>query len=341
MTTILPEIGVVIIGVNVGEYIGDCIRSVRAADYPQELITITYVDGGSMDNSCREASAAGKIHLIELNDVHPTPGRGRNAGWKSMSTPLIQFLDADTILAPGWFKAGLAALDEKTAAVCGRRKERYPDKNIFHRLTEMEWRYELGVCRYFGGDVLIKRDILERTNGFDEALVAGEDPELSYRIRETGQRILRIDASMTTHDINMSSLRQYWKRALRSGYAYAEIGLRFMDKNEKMWLRELVRICVAALLPPGGLIMGIAAGYPKTACFFACLIFLKPFFKLGKISSAYGRSLSMSLLYASHAAVVVYPQFYGVMRYLIGRIFNRPLQNKGIVNSQGETVHAG
>jgi len=67
--------------------------------------------------------------------------------------------------------------------VTGRREERHPRKNIYHILTEMEWRYEIGPCRYFGGDVLIRREALERTGGFDELLIAGEDPELSYRVR--------------------------------------------------------------------------------------------------------------------------------------------------------------
>ena len=80
-----------------------------------------------------------------------------------------------------------------------------------------------------------------------EDLIAGEDPELSYRIRQSGWQILRIDAQMTTHDINMSTFRQYLKRAYRSGHAYAEIALRFLRNEEKLWLKELTRIVVKAV----------------------------------------------------------------------------------------------
>lgn len=338
--SMLPHIAVVIIGVNVRNYIGDCIRSVRAADYPQDLISIIYVDGGSRDGSPAAALEAGDIKLIELNDTHPTPGRGRNAGWKASSAPLVQFLDADTIVHPTWFKSAVIALDGHFAAVCGRRKERFPKKNIFHRLTDMEWRYEFGPCRYFGGDVLVMREALEKTNGFDESLVAGEDPDLSYRIRHKGYRILRLDAPMTSHDINMSSLKQYWKRAYRSGYAYAQIGMRYMRWLEKMWFRELIRIVGNVSLQLSILILGSAIGYFKPALAIAVLIFLRPFFRLAKIRAAFGESFLISLVYAMHSAVVIYPQFCGVMRYLLGRIVGRPLKNKGIVSPVKGTANA-
>lgn len=327
----LPRIAVVIIGVNVGRYIGDCIRSVKEADYPQELINLVYVDGGSTDNSVKEALATGDVKVVELNDAHPTPGRGRNMGWKSSKASLIQFLDADTIVHPSWFKSAVIAMDGDFAAVCGRRKERYPKKNIFHRLTDMEWRYEFGPCRYFGGDVLVKREALEKTYGFDESLVAGEDPDLSYRIRLKGYRILRLDAPMTTHDINMSSPRQYWKRAYRSGYAYAQIGMRYMRWVEKMWLRELIRIVGNVCLQFSILILGSSLGYFKPALAVTALIFLRPVFRLAKIRAAFGESFFISMLYAMHSAVVIYPQFCGVVRYLLGRITGRPLRNKGII----------
>jgi GT2 family glycosyltransferase len=46
-----------------------------------------------------------------------------------------------------------------------------------------------GPCDFFGGGVLIRREALEDANGYDEYLIAGEDPDLSYRIREKGWEI--------------------------------------------------------------------------------------------------------------------------------------------------------
>jgi glycosyltransferase involved in cell wall biosynthesis len=330
-----PKIGVVIIGINVRSYLGDCIRSVQSADYPQGLLEIVYVDGGSRDDSPQIAKSFGSVKAIELKDRHPTPGRGRNAGWRSLSAPLIHFLDADTILHPSWFNQALPRLDDKTAAVCGLRREKYPLKNVYHTLTDMEWHYETGPCRYFGGDVLIKREVLEKTGGFDEQLVAGEDPELSYRVRQQGLQILRFDIPMTVHDINMSTLGQYLKRAYRSGYAYAEIAFRFIKNREKLWLKELIRITYKALVPILLVLAGFTLGKVWLGILLGLLILGRPFFRLGRLKQNFRQPWKYILLYAGHTALVVYPQFGGILRYFWGRVFKRPLKNRGIIIKRG------
>jgi|WetSurMetagenome_2_1015567.scaffolds.fasta_scaffold163713_1 glycosyltransferase involved in cell wall biosynthesis len=330
MTETLPRIAVVIIGVNVSSYIQACIESVRAANYPQELLEVIYVDGGSRDDSAARARACSGVRIIELRDQHPTPGRGRNAGWLVSDAPLIQFLDADTLIDPQWFTTALRHLSGTVGAVCGRRRERFPDKNIFHKLTDAEWHYEYGACRYFGGDVLVLREALEKTGGFDKTLIAGEDPELSYRIRHAGWQIIRIDAPMTMHDINMSRLRQYWRRAYRSGYAYAEIGLRLIGHKEKLWLRELARICVRAALPPMLVAAGAFAGSWTAGTVLAALALFRPFSRVPVFKKSFSLTLPQAFAYAAHASFVIYPQFFGALRYIAGRIFHRPLQNKGI-----------
>lgn len=332
-----PKIGVVIIGINVEKYLADCIKSIQAANYPWELLEIVYADGGSMDNSPQIAKTFDGVNVLKLNDRYPTPGRGRNRGWKCLATPLIQFMDADTILDPLWLEKALPELKDNTAAVCGNRREKFPDKNPFHILTDMEWHYEVGPCRYFGGEVLIKREVLEKTGGFDENLVAGEDPELSYRIRQEGWQILRIDVRMATHDINMTRLRQYLKRAYRSGYAYAEIGLRFIKNAEKMWLRELIRIIARASLPVALILGGLVVGKVWIGILLGLLILCSPLFNLRRLKQNFGKSWKHTLFYAVHSALVVYPQFWGVLRYFWGRISGRPLRNKGVMKGSCHT----
>lgn len=328
MTEPLPRIGVVIIGINVSRYLKMCINSVQTCDYPKDLLDIVYVDGGSTDGSQEIAEEIEGVRLIRLDHPHPTPGRGRNAGWRLLSTPLIQFMDADTTLEPGWFKAALPHLADDTPCVCGFRREREPKRNRYHLLTEMEWRYEEGPCRYFGGEVLIYRYALEETEGFDAKLVAGEDPELSRRIRRKSWEILRIAVPMSTHDINMSTFRQYLKRAYRSGHAYAEIGLRFAASPDKLWLRELFRVTARGGLPPLLLTGGLLSGYPVTGLLLALIIAARPFYSMRPIVRTFACSRSQAFLYAAHSAFVVFPQFAGVLRYLAGRVSKRPLHNR-------------
>lgn len=331
MSQSFPKIGVVIIGINAARYIADCVKSVLSADYPEDQLEIVYVDGGSRDNSPQIAMSFDKVKVLELNDKHPTPGRGRNAGWEYLKHPLIQFLDADTKLDPLWFRNAIPGLTGNTVAVCAQRREIFPEKNLFHVLINMEWQYEIGLCRYFGGDVLIKREALEKTRGFDKDLVAGEDPELSYRIRQEGWQILRLDVPMTKHDINMITLRQYLRRAYRSGYAYAEIGLRFIKNREKLWFRELLRILTRVLLPISLILAGFMTGKVWLGILLGFIILFRPLISLGSLKRTFYQSWRYTFLYAIHTVVVVYPQFCGVIRYFWGKVVGNPLKNKGII----------
>lgn len=334
MTEPLPKIGVVIIGINVARYLEACIRSVHSCGYPPDHLEVVYVDGGSSDGSPELAERVGGVRVIRLDHPHPTPGRGRNAGWRELSTPIIQFMDADTTLEPGWFEAARPHLADDIPCVCGFRRERNPNRNRYHRLTEMEWRYEEEPCRYFGGEVLLYRYVLEETGGFDAELVAGEDPELSRRIRRMGWEILRIAIPMSTHDIDMTSFRQYLKRAYRNGHAYAEIGLRFATSPDPLWLKELLRVTVRGGLPLFLLSGGLMTGHMVTGLLMALLITAIPFYSLNRITRRFGCPREEALLYAAHSAFVVFPQFAGVLRYLVGRIGRRPLHNPSPLRSR-------
>jgi len=140
------------------------------------------------------------------------------------------------------------------AAVWGHRRELYPNANFFQRVLDLDWVYPAGESEFCGGDVLMRRSALEAVNGFDSSLIAGEEPELCSRLRAAGHRILHIDAPMTTHDLAITRLSQYWKRASRAGYAYSQMATRTRDAEVPLWVDEsaankkrAVALCAATL----------------------------------------------------------------------------------------------
>jgi hypothetical protein len=86
----------------------------------------------------------------------------------------------------------------------------------------MEWNTPIGEARSCGGDSLMRREALNAVGGFDGSLIAGEEPELCFRLRQNGWRIWRLDRNMTIHDAAMTRFGQWWRRMVRSGWAYAE-----------------------------------------------------------------------------------------------------------------------
>jgi len=260
------NVGAVVIGRNEGDRLKRCLTSLR------DTAAIIYVDSGSTDGSAAWARDNGVI-VIELDMSLPfTAARARNAGFRRLleaapQVDCVQFVDGDCELDSNWLTAAKSFLDSHPAvgAVCGRRRERFPERSIYNWLCDREWDGEPGEVRACGGDVMIRTDAIKAVGGYREDMIAGEEPELCVRLRAAGWRVWRIDAEMTLHDAAMAHFSQWWKRILRSGYAFAHGAYLHGRSPEHHWVWESRRawlwgmwiplICLAAsvLLPPWGI----------------------------------------------------------------------------------------
>jgi cellulose synthase/poly-beta-1,6-N-acetylglucosamine synthase-like glycosyltransferase len=201
-------------------------------------IELLYVDSASSDGSAERAFEYG-AKVIRINPARPCAAAGRNAGWKAASAAIVLFLDGDTVLAPQFVADSLHHFgDPRVAVVFGHRSEIKPEASMFNRVLDLDWVFPEGQALFCGGDALIRRSVLEEVNGFDERLIAGEEPEMCWRIRARGYEIVGVDRSMVVHDLAMTRWSQYWRRALRSGFALAEISARFRHTSSPLWLRE-------------------------------------------------------------------------------------------------------
>jgi glycosyltransferase involved in cell wall biosynthesis len=235
------NLSVVIIGRNEGERLERCILSAQAINY-WSASEILYVDSGSTDGSLELAARLGAT-VLPLPPGPFTAARARNFGWRHATGEIILFLDGDTILNADFPIAALEKLreDESYAAAWGHRREISPCRSNYIRILDLDWVYPPGETPFFGGDVLIRRAVLEQVNGFDETLIAGEEPEMCRRIRSQGWRIQHIDVPMTLHDLAITRFSQYWRRSQRAGFAYAAVSTRFRGTAEPFWADEVSR----------------------------------------------------------------------------------------------------
>jgi GT2 family glycosyltransferase len=217
------KFAVVAIGRNEGERLKGCLRSLST------VRPLVYVDSGSTDGSAQWSRNLG-AEVIELDMRVPfTAARARNVGLRRLlelapDLTYIQFIDGDCEVDKAWPERAIAFLEEHrdVAAVCGRRRERYPDRSVYNWLCDRDWDRPFGETRSFGGDVMIRATALTAVGGYREDLIAGEEPELCVRLRSAGWRIWRLDCEMTLHDAAMAHFNQWWRRALRAGHAYAQ-----------------------------------------------------------------------------------------------------------------------
>jgi GT2 family glycosyltransferase len=235
-------IGLVAIGLNEGERLRICLESGK-----RQIERLVYVDSGSTDGSIELARSLG-VEVVSLDLGIPfTAARARNAGFQrlcelSPGVEFVQFIDGDCELVPGFCDKALEKMRERprAAVVCGRRRERHPDASVYNQLCDREWNAAVGLTRSCGGDAFIRVAALQEVGGYNPEIIAGEEPELCFRLRERGWEVWRLDAEMTLHDANMTQFSQWWKRNVRAGHAYAEAFSRHGDSPERTARKEVL-----------------------------------------------------------------------------------------------------
>jgi len=319
-------IGVVVIGRNEGGRLIKCLNSVM----PDENLVV-YVDSASSDNSIANAIAK-RVEVVELDMSIPfSAARARNEGYKRLieinpNIEFVQFVDGDCELVSGWLDQATIVLKNNpdTAIVCGRRRERYPSKTIYNYLCDLEWDTLVGEAKACGGDFLVKSKAFQTVGGFNPTVIAGEEPEMCFRLRNLGWKIKRIDCEMTLHDAAMTRFSQWWKRAVRSGHAYAQGKTMHGESSEKYYGKEFYSIIVwAGVIPFLTMILAVFL-----SPVFLLIFFLYPLQVLKIICHELARRKSMkdSFLIGLFVMVAKFPQIIGITRFHKNIKINKKLE---------------
>ena len=314
------RLGVVVIGRNEGERFRACLRSIDSATQ-----RVVYVDSGSTDGSVEHARETG-VEVVLLDPQLPfTAARARNTGWQRLlalddGIALVQFVDGDCQLAPGWLEAGAAYLQAhpEVVLVHGRLRERFPEASLYNRICELEWNTQVGECKSCGGNAMLRMDALRSTGGYDPALIAGEEPELCVRLRARGGRLFRLDHEMGTHDAAMDSWRQWWRRCERAGYAYANARMLHGRPPERFGSAEVRSMLVWPLLLPTSL---LAAWLVYPGALLLLLAYPVQWWRMRQRFRAEGRLPAQDCgLYALHCLLAKFPGALGVMSHFFHRL---------------------
>lgn len=321
----MSTFGVVLIGRNEGERLVRALDSVCDGERP-----VVYVDSGSTDASCDEARARG-AEVVDLDMSIPfSAARARNAGWQRMlelhpALDYVQFIDGDCEVVGGWLAAAQGALDDNLdyVAVCGWRRERYPDRSPYNKVCDVEWTSgPVGDVHCFGGDVMIRAEGLRATGGYDPRVIAAEDDELGVRLRQaTGGRLIRIDHDSTLHDAAMFTLKQWWQRAKRCGHGYAQVNHmhgappeRYFETNLRrtmLWGAVAPAAALALTVPTLGTSLSVFARYPLVAA------------RTAARTRAQGYSWGHAVAWGASCAAAPLPEALGAAKFHIDRLLER------------------
>jgi GT2 family glycosyltransferase len=178
-------------------------------------------------------------------------------------------------------------------------------------MADLEWNTPIGDAEACGGDAMIRVSAYQAVGGFDAALIAGEEPELCARFRTAEWRVHRLDAEMTVHDAAMSRLSQWWNRAVRSGFGYAQAWRATRTGRHPLYRRELLR---AGAWTIGPLLLSLVGGiciHPVGWLFAPAAYILQ----IARLATKFGVGHSFSWRRAGLLTIAKFAEAWGALLY--------------------------
>ncbi len=323
MNIFTNRIGIVVIGRNEGDRLKRCLSAALS-----QSVKVVYVDSGSTDGSVAYAESIG-VDVVQLNKETPfSAARARNEGfWQlirnQQEIEFVQFIDGDCELYQDWlpFAYGYLVRNDSCAIVAGRRYEQYKKYSIYNMLCDIEWNTPIGEAKQCGGDFMIRRAAFQHVGGFNPDVVAGEEPELCYRLRKSNWSTYRLDHQMTLHDANITRFSQWYKRHLRCGYSYAQVFALHWRGNEPHFLRNILSTWFwAFIFPCAILILTVAFNY-YTLLLFS--IYPGHLLKIAITVKKRAVNWKQSLIYALFIVIGRWPLLIGQLFFVKRKYFDK------------------
>ena len=225
------KIAVVVPAKERQEYIHQCISSILALDYPNFEVIV--VDDG-LEKTTLDILDKFKHRLKVLQSHSGGPSLARNLATKNTDAEYIAFTDSDCIADKDWLKELSKGFREfPQAAACGGIQKLPQDaadfeKNVFLFMQKAGFISDyirrakneeiLEVGHNPSCNVMYKREVFLREEGFLEGLWPGEDVEFDYRLKKKGYKLCLNPKAIVYH-YKPKTLKSFLKMMYRYGCA--------------------------------------------------------------------------------------------------------------------------
>ncbi len=202
---------VIVLNYKKEELTVECVKSVLAGDMTSDGYEVIVVDNGSTDDgyALLEKGLHRFVNVILLrSDVNLGFAGGCNLGIKAAKGRYLIFLNNDTLVPDNWLSGLVLHASETEAGIIGTKMhfagvggrinnagsyltDRGDAGDIgFGEKDEGQYDYPRDVFAVCGGNMLVKREVIEAVGAFDERFfVYYEDIDLCYRARLAGFRV--------------------------------------------------------------------------------------------------------------------------------------------------------
>jgi glycosyltransferase involved in cell wall biosynthesis len=202
------NVSVVVTTRNVERTLEACLTSIRAQDHaPLELIV---VDNFSTDDT----AVIAQRHADTFLTAGPERSAQRNLGIDTAVGPWVLWIDADMVLATDVVSDAVRAAHDAGAAAVSI-PERTVGPGFWTACRALERACYLDDPQLFNPR-LLRRDLLRRIGGFDEAMAGPEDTDLRLRLARDSVVVAHARA-MIDHDEGRLTIRDVLRKRAHYG----------------------------------------------------------------------------------------------------------------------------
>jgi GT2 family glycosyltransferase len=240
-----PLVSIVIPARNEARHLARVFAALAALDYPRDRREVILVDNGSDDDTAAIAKRHG-ARVIPAPGVNV--GEVRNLGARAALGEVIAFLDADCLAGPLWLRTAVALLDQPQVGAVGGNCTVGSEGNWVQQAWVVEPRdATVDAGTLATASFILRRRLFEELGGFDPALGAGEDDDLSQRIRAAGYRLQRAAECSVVHLGYPDTLGGVMRRQLWHGRSQ----LHGVLSDPMLLLTHLFALLLFMLVPAG------------------------------------------------------------------------------------------
>lgn len=226
-----PFISVIVPAYNAVSTLGPCLEALQRQTVPPSFYEIIVVNDGSRDGT---AALAGNHGVKLINQEHAGAPLARNRGAQEARGELLLFIDADCVPSHDWIERMLVPLQhEQIQGVAGALKTH--QRSLMARFVQAEYEEKyarLSQHSYIdfvsAGCAAYKTSIFKKNGGFGSCY-PGEDAELSFRLAESGYKLV-FAPEATVYHRHPASLLGYLLRKLRYGYIRTKVYRKYPQK---------------------------------------------------------------------------------------------------------------
>lgn len=238
-----PKVSIVIPVKNEEFFMDQCVKSLKALDYPSDKLEVIFADGRSEDRTAEMARSAG---FKVVDNPGLTVSAGRNKGFAASTGRVVAFTDADCKFDPKWIRNALKYFEDAAVAGVSGPTNVPDDQDLFGKAVGsiFELAGKLGATVHLanvdkvretddipGCNAFYRREVLDVIMPVRSVLSTNEDVEMNAIIREMGFRLLMTSDIRVEHYKRSTPMRSF-----RQMHAFA-IGRLKLGRRDHRFLK--------------------------------------------------------------------------------------------------------